>query len=88
MIFVLLSQISCLLAYHLGTCLAQCPNSVLNLKALVGTWHFQPGEGPSRGNLRDYENFGKGSLRALVKSPQNSAADCLLDLDAELELRF
>ena len=32
--------------------------SVLNVKALVD-WHFLPGEG------RDYENFAKGSLRAL-----------------------
>ena len=29
---------------------------------------FQPGEGPSRGLLRDYENFAESSLRAPVSN--------------------
>ena len=34
---------------------------------------FQPGEGPSRGLLRDCENFGECSLRALLSTPRSSS---------------
>ena len=38
-------------------CLASCEST---------SRYFQPGEGPSRGLLRDCEKFGKGSFEALV----------------------
>ena len=33
--------------FYVNACLALCLNSVLNVKALVGTTIFQPEEGPS-----------------------------------------
>ena len=41
------------------SCLAKC------LKFENAGRHFQPGEGPSRGLLRDCENFASGSFAAL-----------------------
>ena len=32
--------------------------------------HFQPREDPSRGLLRDYENFADGSFAALARTPR------------------
>ena len=49
--------------------------------------HFQPGEGPSRGLLRDCENFADGAFAALIVScfsvgndenPRTQAAECPL----------
>ena len=48
-------------------CLAYCVNTVLNVKALVK--HFQPGEGPCRGLLRDCEIF--ANLRIAFVSSSN-----------------
>ena len=42
-----------------------CLNSVLNVEVLVGS-RFEPGDGPSRGLLRDCENIADKSFAALV----------------------
>ena len=47
-------------------CLAKCLTIVLNVKALVGG--FQPGEGPSRGLLRDYKPSDGPSFQALNRT--------------------
>ena len=47
----------------LGTRLAKCLNSVLNVKALVVSRRFQPGEGPSGGLLHNCEIFANLHLK-------------------------
>ena len=41
-------------------------HSVLNMKVLVASRHFQPGEGPNRGLLHDCETDGSSAAAALV----------------------
>ena len=41
----------------LGTRLAKCLNSVLNVKALVVSRRFQPGEGPSEIIVKSSQTF-------------------------------
>ena len=63
MIIALDSQF-CVYLSCLGASLAQCLYS--GLKCESSSMHFQPGEGPSRGLLRDCENIADGSCAALV----------------------
>ena len=49
-----------------NTRLEKCLHSVLNVKALKEG--FQPGEGPSRGLLRDYEPSDEPSFQALASA--------------------
>ena len=53
-------------------CLAKCLNSVLNVKALVASRHFQPGEGL----LCDYEPSNGPSFEALLYRHIPLSYDC------------
>ena len=48
--------------------LAYCLNSVLNVKCEISSKRFQPGKGPSRSLLRDFEIFAKLRLTFVSSS--------------------